>query len=406
MGRWRADREPHQLPARKHVKRLCDVLTYKEGRTTAYALGRGSWCSDLTGDGVADLAIGGQNGANYIVAGPVTGDLHLDDAHATLVGDRSDGPLVAPGVLDGDGFDDLALVLECEAIDYGADVVRGVSIAYGPFSGTAYITAAPTLSDETDGQQWHPSMAGVGAISGDGLPKVAVGFGESDLLGFGSGTVSIIGAIASDGSHELSEALIAGEAEQESGYSVGGPGDVDGDGVPDLLASAEPSAERPALHLFYGPLSGAISSLDAAARVSDGGVGYSIGQSIGSLGDADLDGCADTRVTAPTADVGKHRDAGQVFVIDGDEWADLLVLTFAAARIEGRLGDQGVGEAAAALGDIDGDEYADRMIGGGLSHTYSPGGGAAHVALGAISGRYPTESGTTSIIDIPACHVR
>ncbi len=101
-----------------------------------------------------------------------------------------------------------------------------------------------------------------GDFNGDGLGDLVIGAPYSDRMGSLSGAVHVFfGPIS--GQHSMSEAdviLDSPSAGDVTGYSVASAGDVDGNGVEDLLVGApyddEGTAASGATYLILGPLEG------------------------------------------------------------------------------------------------------------------------------------------------------
>lgn len=134
------------------------------------------------------------------------------------------------------------------------------------------------------------------------------------------------------------------------GTVVAGVGDLDGDGVTDLLIGAygewwhnSPSG-RAYVH------SGSDGQLLYALRSPSPEPGGAFGIAVAGLGDVDGDGVADFAVGAP------EEDSGRVYVFSGADGG--LVQT-----LDGGLGAVAFGYAIADGGDVDGDGSADVLVG-------------------------------------------
>jgi hypothetical protein len=159
---------------------------------------------DVTGDGVADLLIGSGNPAQphvepaavYLVSGTrVSGDVNLLLADATIAADPDvtgfGTSVVCPGDLDGDGA---AEVLAGEPGDSTYGYLGGAVHAwYGPLSGYYEVTSADAhFYDEDDQALAGTSLDAPGDITGDGLPDLLIGSLEGEGDADHSGVVHVI----------------------------------------------------------------------------------------------------------------------------------------------------------------------------------------------------------------------
>src|SRR4029453_6147304 len=100
---------------------------------------------------------------------------------------------------------------------------------------------------------------------------------------------------------------ITGEsADDDFGWQVAPAGDINGDGIQDLIIGA-PSNDAVAgfagpPYLFYGPFTGNIDAADADAIISAEAFGDNLGFSVASAGDVNNDGFDDVIIGARSND--------------------------------------------------------------------------------------------------------
>ena len=216
-----------------------DAEVMFEGSQLAQSLGCSVAAGDVTGDGIADIVIGAPGyqqplgtvvGAVFVVAGPVTPGVYDIDlvATTTIEGVAPTDQLgwdvaVLPDV-DGDGVDDIGAVADGADIAYiFADPAPGIVSAS---------TAWATLIGGADASRLA-HIASAGDVDGDGTPDLGIG----DWNGHGVGSAHLLYGPLAPGVGYI-DAGITFLAESASGgfnnVNIAG-GDIDGDGLSDLL---------------------------------------------------------------------------------------------------------------------------------------------------------------------------
>ena len=220
---------------------------------------------DTNGDGFDDLLIGAYTedsalpdaGCVYHLLGPVSGSHSLADADHTIGGIQNSQELGFPRSLcqgddlNGDGYSDLAL--GSPYFDGGQDSTGGVFILLGPIDASDSLSnAEATLSGEANNDQAGSSVAILGDVSGDGTPDLLVGAPWEDTSSSSSGAAYLVlGPFEGHRSLAEADAKLLGEEQYDyAGFAVATAGDVDADGVPDMLVGA---FGAPAAYLVLGP---------------------------------------------------------------------------------------------------------------------------------------------------------
>jgi hypothetical protein len=196
------------------------------------------------------------------------------------------------------------------------------------------------------------SVAGAGDVNGDGVPDIIVGAPQADP----GGRTNAGSAFVFSGANGAQLFRFEGQAAGDGlGYPVASAGDVNGDGVPDIIVGAtgaDPGGRSDAgsAFVFSGKNGTQLLRSDGEAA------GDMMGSSVASAGDVNDDGAPDIIVGAPGADPGGRSDAGSVFVFSGANGARLF-------RFDGEAAGDMLGFSAASAGDADGDGVPDFVVG-------------------------------------------
>jgi hypothetical protein len=281
-----------------------------------------------------------------------------------LEGDRAGGlfgwAVSAVGDVDGDG---------------ASEVLTGApfNVAGGANAGRAYLYSGATGASlftwtGAAGDYLGYGLAEAGDVDGDGTPDVIVGAPRAAAAG---------AAYVYSGASGAELTVLTGTTVGDGfGSAVTGVGDVDGDGLADVLVGApnDPSAgaDGGRVALF------AATDWSQPLWVRDGVAGDLVGSGAGPLGDADGDGIPDVVVGVPG-------NGGAVWVLAGDDGSDVLP-PLVGDRSAGNLGQFFV----AGVGDLDGDAVPD-VYGGDFGDTaLGPATGRAYVWSGASGERLHT----------------
>lgn len=201
------------------------------------------------------------------------------------------------------------------------------------------------------------SVSGAGDVNGDGIADLIVGASRAGqsyvVFGTEDGYPKTLDLGALDGSNGFA---LSGN---NSGSSVSGAGDINGDGFDDVIVGGVQS------HVVFGAASGFPARLDLDNL--DGGNGFAViggGRSVSEAGDVNGDGLDDFIIGDPGA--GR---AGRAYVVFGA--SDSFPPAIALLNLDGsngftlegvsRYGDTGASVSGA--GDVDGDGFDDLIIG-------------------------------------------
>ena len=192
-------------------------------------------------------------------------------------------------------------------------------------------------------------MAGAGDVNGDGAPDLLVGDG------FGPVVLVFSGA---DGS--VLRTLDRPPGAGSFGKAVAGIGDVNGDGAPDLLVGAPNSnaggeAAQGRAFVFSGADASLLRTLDLPFPQFNA----QLASAVAGAGDVNGDGVPDLLAGAPGRTVpGGVSQQGQAFVFSGTDASVLLTLDTPTPDLAA-----GFGEVLTGIGDVDGDGSPDFLVG-------------------------------------------
>ena len=183
----------------------------------------------------------------------------------------------------------------------------------------------PELSD---GDRFGSSIATIGDLNEDGVQDIAVGAIRDDEGGNNRGAMHII-MLNTDGSakdiFEINSSTENGpilDDNDEFGFSVSGLGDLNDDGVEDIVVGAHADdaggSGRGAVHIMFLDANGSPVKTVEINSLTNGGPALStfdnFGSSVANIGDLNGDGVQDIAVGAPRDDEG-GADRGAVHII-------------------------------------------------------------------------------------------
>ncbi|MES2644869.1 MAG: VCBS repeat-containing protein [Myxococcota bacterium] len=234
---------------------------------------------DVNGDGVGDVALGAPYGIDtnglFVLLGPITGDRVLADAEVVLRGPQVSyaGHGGALADVNGDGIADG--VVGCYAGSLGGGDSGTVFVEYGPLSGEVDLEVDADATLVGEGASWYTgrTLHAGGDVDGDGLADIVIAAIYGDGGAPQSGVVYVVlGAPMGEMGLGSADARLLGELPGDyAGLSVE-TGDVDGDGYADVLAGANGGAEAGRVYVVRGPVTGEVS-LGTAAAILDGTAG-------------------------------------------------------------------------------------------------------------------------------------
>lgn len=324
------------------------------------------------------------------------------------------GHSVAPaGDLNGDGIADL-LISALNAAPNGA----GSGACYVVFGTSGGVPAVVELSalDGSNGLVLNGAIAGdfagisvaaAGDVNADGFDDIIVGAYAADPNGASSGRSYVLYGTDQAFPATVELAMLNGTdgfvlngatAVERSGRSVAGAGDVNGDGIDDLVIGALNAAANGVssgkAYVVFGTAAGfpaafELSSLDGSTGfvLSGANADDHAGVSVSSAGDINADGFGDVIIGAATADPAGIV-TGAAYVVFGSDVPFPPVLGLGSLdgtsgfAIHGAMLQDNTGLSVAGLGDVNADGIDDVIVGVARLDINGTDAGGAYVIFG------------------------
>ncbi|MDP2309076.1 MAG: MopE-related protein [Pseudomonadota bacterium] len=351
---------------------------------------------DFNGDGYDDAIFGGiyvgsstSGGGGELFLGPFsTGEsTSLSDGRFAGTGTDQNGTSMCAGDFDGDLYDDWIFGAPYDDTTVGSDAGSVALVSGAASSYSATLTAR--VSGERAGDRFGQSLATLGDVDGDSAVEILVGAPLHDIPAVDAGRAYIYTSPVSTSSTAVT--TLQGDATGDYfGYSVGGGGDVDGDGFPDFVIGAygndAAGTDAGAAYLFTAYATGTVDASSADTILLGEAASDAAGRGVAICGDVDDDGYDDVLVGAPGNDT-DFTNGGAVYLFLGPVASGTISAGTADAIITADKASDGIGVNVAGAGDINGDGYDDIVFSNPANDDYATDAGKVGFRYGPVVNR-------------------
>ncbi len=340
-----------------------------EGNQYAAYLGKAvSAAGDVNADGYADVIVGvpgyygGQSneGQARVYLGSASGlaSTYVWSAESNQVDSRFGSAVSEAGDVNADGYCDV--IVGARMYDYG-EIDEGLVMVYHGTSYGLQSTAAWYKDGNQAGARFGSAVSTAGDINGDGYADVIIGAPAYDNGENDEGKVWIYFGSPDGLRFNASWTQEGNSTTAWFGAAVSGAGDVNGDGLTDVIIGAPyydgTYADEGAAYVYHG-YTGPLSWLPLWTQ-EGGAIEDRFGTSVASAGDVNGDGFDDVIIGASGYDNGQESEGG-AFAYYGSPTGLSPVVNWTAESDQ--MGAY-FGIATSTAGDVNGDGFSDVLVG-------------------------------------------